>query len=423
MNSEAHIKITDMAFGGDGIGRLDDGRVVFVPFTTPGDEVNIALTEQKKTYCRGEIRQIITPGSQRTEPKCPHFGTCGGCRWQHINYPAQLALKRKMLVSELSKKTKNIDFDKITAQIEPSSPYAYRTAARVQVQKGKIGFFQEKTNTIVPISQCPVLSSRLQELVTGLKTALAPTKLDGFLEISEDFDGLTGVSIHSEFKVKIGLIERVKRYADTVLVDGNTKIDEESFMNGHGFFYIPGEFVQKNNEINRKLKKYLEKLIRTDIGTDTFVELFAGSGNLTHLLADLFKHGVAAESSHLSSELLSRNLAGKSVKVIETNLYKNPRQVLAKTADMMARTGHPNDGPDLIIADPPRAGLKNWSKLIHDIQPENVILISCYPPVFAYDANRIIEDGKYDAVSIRPFDMFPQTAHFEVVGHFTKLTM
>ena len=417
MNSETHVKITDMAFGGDGLGRLDDGRVVFVPFTAPGDELEIALTQQKKTYCRGEVRQVISPGPERTEPQCSHFGTCGGCRWQHINYPAQLALKREMLVSELAKKSKNTDFDKITAQIEPSLPYGYRTSARVQVQRGKIGFFQEKTNKIVPVSQCPVLSSRLRDLLTGLKTALAPTKFNGFLEITLDYDGRTGVSIHSEIRTKIGLVERVKRYADTVVVHGSVDINDEILMNGGGFSYVPGEFVQKNNQINQAIKEYLEKLIRDGMRTDTFVELFAGSGNLTHLLAGMFRYGVAAESSHPAARLLFRNLSGKSVRIVETNLYKNPGRVLVRTAEITKRAGHPKAGPDLLIADPPRAGLKNWAKLIRDMRPSNIILISCYPPVFAHDVSLIIDEG-YTVKSIRPFDMFPQTAHFEVVGHF-----
>jgi len=419
MNSEEQIKITAMAFGGDGIGRLSDGRVVFVPFTTPGDEVIVEITQKKKAFCRGKVKRIVSPGKARISPVCPHFGSCGGCRWQHISYAEQVLLKHEMLVSELKKRTKRSDLERITSQLVPSQAFGYRSSARIQLYKGRIGFFQEKTHQLVYVGKCPVISERLQELINGLKQAFEPTKFNGFAEITEDLEGRTGIYLYSEKKIKTGLIERIKKYADVVVTgDKDNEIKKENMLNGGDFNYLPGVFVQKNHAINEKVKSHIEGVVKDIMVRDTFLELFAGAGNFTHLLSGLFRQGVAAELPSVTSELLSQNLAQTGVKVVAENIYKRPGPVISAVRDMLSRGTGPNKRLDLLIADPPRAGLKNWNRIIQEVLPKNIILISCDPPVFAYDTSQILNSDRYDAVSITPFDMFPQTAHFEVVGYF-----
>ncbi len=419
VDGEKRIRITDMAFGGDGIGRLSDGRVVFVPFTAPGDELSIVLTGEKKRFCRGKVLDIFHHSPVRVKPTCPHFGMCGGCRWQHITYEAQRAFKRNMLISELVKKVKDIDFESITGNLVPSNPFAYRTAARIQVKKGRTGFFREKSNILVPVVTCPVLSRRLQGMISGLGEVFASTKSTGFMEISEDVDHKTGVSLHLVSGFKHGLRDRIQTYADIVVIEGLDAANSKNFMNGGGFAYIPGQFVQKNNGINARLKQYVKDLVIRETGLRSFIELFAGSGNFTTMLAGLFERGIAAESAPLATRMLRYNLAVANTVVVRTNLYKKTGPLLAKTRDLLTSSAVVK-GPDLLIADPPRAGLKDLFGFIEHVRPEHVVLISCYPPVFAHDVARLVRDGAYEIASIQPFDMFPQTAHFEVVGHFRR---
>src|SRR5687767_1795752 len=96
----ARVTLTDVAFGGEALGRLD-GRVVFVPFGLPGEEVEIEIVEDRRDYARGEIVEILTPSAERVEPRCQYFGACGGCSWQHADYSAALRFKREVVVDQL----------------------------------------------------------------------------------------------------------------------------------------------------------------------------------------------------------------------------------------------------------------------------------------------------------------------------------
>ena len=154
------IEITGLSSEGEGIGRLEDGRVAFVDGGVPGDQVELGDIEERKRFVRAGIARIVTPSPDRVDPVCPHVGTCGGCRWQHVRYEAQLEAKRSIVVSALER-IGGIDLgesfgDEI--EIVPSpEPYGYRARARWVEAGAGLGYRIRGTRDIHPVETCPVL--------------------------------------------------------------------------------------------------------------------------------------------------------------------------------------------------------------------------------------------------------------------------
>jgi len=159
------LTVHDMAFGGKGVGRAD-GMVVFVPFTIPGETVEVAVTRKKKSYAEARLVLVQTPSPDRVDPPCPYFGQCGGCAYQHIAYPAQLKIKEKQVTDTLRRVGKKTEV--LMRPIIPSpKPYEYRNRIRVHVTGNRIGFY-DINNRVMDIGQCliaaPEVNQRLQEL-------------------------------------------------------------------------------------------------------------------------------------------------------------------------------------------------------------------------------------------------------------------
>jgi 23S rRNA (uracil1939-C5)-methyltransferase len=153
------LEITALAAGGDGVGREDSGRVVFVPRSAPGDRVRVRLVEEKPRMARGEIVEVVRASPDRVAPPCPHFAEgCGGCTWQHVARPAQLAAKQQIVAGALRKLGVAIE-----AIADPSPPYGWRRRARFHVAGGKLGLYKMASHDVLPIDRCPQLEPELDE--------------------------------------------------------------------------------------------------------------------------------------------------------------------------------------------------------------------------------------------------------------------
>ena len=162
LNQLVEIDIENSAYGGDSIGRLPDGKTMFVPYVLPGERVQVKVTEEKKNYSKGSLVKVITPSEKRIVPRCLHFGQCGGCHYQHLDYPDQVILKQKVLVDQL------IRIGKITnPPVRPviASPEAwnYRNTMQFHVsQNGRLGFREAGSHAILEISECHLPCNRDQ---------------------------------------------------------------------------------------------------------------------------------------------------------------------------------------------------------------------------------------------------------------------
>ena len=194
------LTITALAAGGDGVARDDSGRVTFVPRTAPGDVVEVRVVKSTTSYARAALVEVLTPGA-RVDPACPHFARgCGGCSWQHVAYPAQLAAKQAIVAGALRK------LDVVVHPIAtPAPPLGWRRRARFHVQRGVTGLFAEGTHTLLPIDHCP-------QLDPALEPALARPHADGELAIALGHRGEIAVD-DEVVELEPGLTIRARDFA------------------------------------------------------------------------------------------------------------------------------------------------------------------------------------------------------------------
>ena len=165
------LDIHDVAFGGAGVGRLD-AKIVFVPFTIDGEQVEAEIVERRKSFDRAQLRKVVVRSAQRVNPICPYFGHCGGCDYQHITYQHQLGLKRRQVVQLLERIGRITDVE-VLPTLASASPYAFRNRISVHATEGRIGFFEKNSRNVVDVERCaiatPAVNDALKELrATGL---------------------------------------------------------------------------------------------------------------------------------------------------------------------------------------------------------------------------------------------------------------
>ena len=171
----ARVNIESLAHGGDGVSHLPDGRTVFVPYSCPGDELEVRITEDHGRWTRAVVEEIVTPSENRITAPCPYFGTCGGCQWQHVTYEQQLVAKRQALVDSLAR-IGHIPDAVVEAAVASPAEYGYRNKIEMAVAPGPrglaVGFMRAHTNDILPIDACLLLPKRAQRLPKSLAGAL-----------------------------------------------------------------------------------------------------------------------------------------------------------------------------------------------------------------------------------------------------------
>ena len=164
----AELDVTSVSHDGEGIGRLEDGRVVFVAGALPGERVRVTLCPAGKPPMRSALDEVLTPSHRRVVPRCRHFGRCGGCHFQHATYDAQLAMKRQLVTDQLRRLGK---FEDAAALVRPVfgmvNPWAYRNQARFAVADARAGFRRRDSALVEAIEECPVLVPKLQRAIAG----------------------------------------------------------------------------------------------------------------------------------------------------------------------------------------------------------------------------------------------------------------
>jgi tRNA/tmRNA/rRNA uracil-C5-methylase (TrmA/RlmC/RlmD family) len=371
------IDITALAAGGDGVGRMDDGRVVFVPFTAPGDRVRVRVVERKPRYLRGEVAELLTPGAARVDPVCPVFGSCGGCAWQHVDYAAQLEAKARIVRDALTRLAKLTPPE---FEIEPSpAAYAYRGRTRVVRRGGRVGYRRRRSHVVTPVSRCPVLQAPVEAELRSL--AGDASAKDGEWELASGVDGTRRVRLgrdpgHAGLELRVG--------PDALRVS-------------------PGVFFQSNALL-------LETLCRAVVeaaGNGAIAyDLFAGAGFLTLGLARRFDRVVALEGQPAAAADLAHNARRNAVEGIE---------VVEASMEAALDDGRLAPRPDAIVLDPPRTGLpRDVSGPLARLGAARIVYLSCDPATLARDLAPLMAEG-YGLAGVRAFDLFPQTPHVETL--------
>ena len=361
------LNIHDLAFGGEGVGRLDEF-VVFVPFVITGETVEAEVIEVKKNFARAKLLRVVTPSPERVAPECRYFTHCGGCQYQHIDYAAQLRFKHKQ-ISDLFERVGKISPERVAPVIGCPQPYGYRNRIMIRSQwngpakKLEIGFIRADNNWVQDLDECKIAEPSLNEQIKQVRANPPPR----------------------------GGLKFVLR----VQAEG-WEVPKDSFFQNN-FFLLP-----KLVEATR------EALVGS--GSKYLVDVYCGVGFFAISLGDVVEQFVGVEVDK------------PAIKAAKNNALRHRRPngefVLGDAQELLPSLLERFPAQDTtVILDPPRAGVpKSAIEQLRAIRPRQVIYVSCHPATLARDLNLLCADGVFELRSVRPLDMFPQTQHVECVA-------
>ncbi len=373
---------------------------MFVPASAPGDQLRIRLVEEKRRFARGEIVEVLAPGAARVEPRCPAVGVCGGCTWQHLDYPAQVAAKRQILRDSMER----IGGQRLAdapAMTPSPSPFGYRMRARLLELDGQLGYRALRSHSVCPVGHCPVLAPPLEAALGGLA--------DRIEEGAHGVTGLQGEPDGSEWEIAVGS-EGIAR-ASRLGPDGSVELGGETITLGVGARALrisPGTFFQANGLLHAAL---LEAVTRAVGSGESLLELHAGAGFFTLAVADGFARVQVVESGEGAVRDLRANLSAAGLERVDV--------VAGRVEEALPQRVHAR--PDVLLVDPPRAGLgADTVAAIATVSPTRIVYLSCDPATLARDTAELVASG-YALQSVEGFDLFPQTPHVEALACFTRV--
>lgn len=370
------LKVDRMTYGSAAVGRINTfgslkPLVIFVEGAVPGERVRARLKKHHKSYWEAELVEVLTSSPDRKSPECQVFSKCGGCQWQHLNYPAQLRSKAEILIHQLNRATRR-NQDELHSKLTvhgAKNPYHYRARMQIHGDKLGIGFFAEQSHSIVHTDACPVAHIDIQKTWTEfLRSGRA-------VELSR----ATGI-----FK-----IEWTREDSGQI---------KEAINRKHGAF----GFTQVNPEQNSVL---VDLVTQHAGGGQVVLDLYGGNGNLSNSLLDKYKQIVSVDSFN----------EGQDPVQIQGPLGAGRVFVRENVEDFLLNQRWRDwniQKIDCVIADPPRNGMCDASLRVASLNASRIILVSCDPSTLARDLTAF---QSYEIESLHLVDMFPQTYHMETV--------
>lgn len=412
------MEITAASYGPDGVGRRNDGKVVFVARAVPGDLVEVESVRETSSRIEARIGKLVRPSQHRRAVTCPVQQKCGGCPWMHIEREAQLLFKTDLLCQTLrGLKTE------ISPIVHDANELGYRQRARLQLaaRKGeplRIGFFSHGTHDIVPLRACPICLGPLSDAISSMAGLVINENFSASAEFVADDDGrvMAGTFLAKAHpnpqKLATFLGER-SNLAGCLVISPDRRRGQWGLEHSLSTVQdeprctiplFPTAFSQANPFVNRLLVAHVVELITGLGNTRELMELYAGHGNFTYPLA---------------TRGFRINAVEKGVNVALLPHAKGVRFTRKNAAAFLRRALKEKRQPTTLLLDPPRQGAKDTIPLIAEMSPQHVVYVSCDPNTFARDASSLIDAG-YRTVQITPFDMMPQTFHIELVALFVK---
>ena len=387
------IEIEKLVYGGDGLSRVD-GQVVLTPLVLPQEQVSVETTRIKNGLLRGSVTAIEQASPHRVTPRCPYFGACGGCQYQHSDYAFQVEQKRAILLENLQR----LGGIKFEGEIKAltGEPWFYRNRIQLHFEKGKSGFHRHGSNQLVPVSDCYIASPLLVEAIQKLSDIVTKHEWPGFLQSLELFSNETELQINvldSTRPVAARFFEWLKKWLPLAAGPINYQAAGHSFRISHGAFF----------QVNRFLIEQLVEEVTGGMGGNHAVDLYAGVG--------LFSLPLAAKFGRVDSVERS----GPAVRDLEFNADQaGLTNITATRADAEEFLRELEDTPDLVVVDPPRSGLgKEAAQELLRVRPKKLVIVSCDPATLARDLKVLVEGFEVRRMTL--VDLFPQTYHLETV--------
>jgi 23S rRNA (uracil1939-C5)-methyltransferase len=423
------LQIEKAVYGGAGLAHGPEGKAILAPFTLPGELIEAQLLEQKKTPDEALLLQVLTASKDRIKPTCSHFGECGGCQYQHAEYPAQLKIKSSILQETLERAGLTT---LATIRTHTSHPWGYRNRMRLRIEELngvlRVGYNRPGTNEFLAVHECsiaaPILWRAAQSLLqVGAQTPSAARWLINAGEVefftdSEEKKLQMTLFVRKNQPGLATFCEHLKQVIPELVGAGTSLIkltgpqrqiqkprpmenwgasglsyrvaDEDYWISRGGFF-----------QVNRFLIDELVRIVAANRDGQLAWDLYAGVGLFSRALAKKFQQVVAVET--LGADLI--------------NSFKGPRKraIEATTVEFLRHAVIQRERPQLIVMDPPRAGVgaEVCSFLARIAAPE-IVYVSCDPLTLARDLKMLVDEG-YKLEELHLVDLFPQTFHLETV--------
>jgi 23S rRNA (uracil1939-C5)-methyltransferase len=406
---EHEVTLTTLTYGGEAMGRLPDGRAVFVPFGLPNERVRVRLTEEKKGFARGEIVEFLETSAERIEARCIHFSKCGGCHYQNLSYEDQLKAKTDILRDQL-KRIGKIENPPVTSMVASDRAWNYRNHLQFHLtEEGKLGFVNARGRAVMPILECHLPETGIQsfwpelhfESKSDVDRVSMRSGLDEELLVILESETTDMPELEIEADVSI-----VHMYEDhTAVIAGQDHLTIRVLEKD--FHVSAASFFQVNTGMAEKMIEHLQSSLPVSLST-TLLDVYCGAGLFSRFFAPVCKQVIGIESSESACEDFAINLD----EFENVDLYEGPAE------EILPGLVGKFEGPLCMIVDPPRAGIeKHALDAIINIKPQVIAYVSCDPSTLARDAARLINAG-YRLEEVTPFDLFPQTYHIESVSLF-----
>ncbi len=350
------LTIERLANGGDGVGH-HDGKVIFVPFSAPGDELEVEITEDKPRFARARIINIKSPSKERVEPRCEVFGRCGGCQWQHLDYAAQ-AQHKERIFRETLERIGQLKEPTVEPIVPADQAWEYRQ--RIQLKSdgnGNLGFFAHGSHEVVSFDYCHISNAPLNAAIQEQRAVGHGIELN--------WDGQEVQIRHGEHR----------------------------------------SFEQVHHAQNRQLVACVKDYVAPQ-SHERLLELYCGNGN--------FSLGLASHCKHIFAADQNAEAIGRAQRATGQRKLAGLHFVVGSAEWALKKAIRDKERIDTVLLDPPRSGAKEILDLIVMLSAHKLVYVSCDPAALARDLKFLTKKG-YKLLRSRPIDMFPQTYHIESV--------
>ena len=425
------VTIEKPVYGGDCLTH-HAGKAIFVPFVLPGERVTITIQEEKRKFARGELVALQQSSPMRVEPRCVHFGQCGGCHWQHMDSGAQLSDKQAILAEALHRAGVQAA---VPIQTLSAEPWAYRNRARFAVQSVaegngfQLGYRARASHRMIAVTECPIAAPILLQSANRVAQALQSCNS---LHAIEEIEAMTTpgqdavlvtLLAHTQESTRLGpILPRILQQAGGgicgIAVAVRSAEDQMRIVARAGEFALhyavgateysvpSGVFFQGNRWLLEPFRDWVTR----DAKGETAWDLYAGVGFFAQVLEQHFASVIAVEASEASFAVLQNSLRKPRSKAVHATTveFLEQNRLLREPA------------PDWIVLDPPRAGLEAKAcTLLNAIHAPRMTYVSCDPITMARDLKALTAE-RFQIDSLLLVDLFPQTFHFESVVQLSR---
>ncbi len=381
---------------GDGVGRIEN-KPIYIKNAVSKDKLEVRITRVNKKYLQGEIVKIVKESEDRVKPLCPYFPKCGGCTFWNVNINKENEIKENYI----KRLFPNVKVNTIISNNEIN----YRNKVTFHIHNGKLGYYQKNSNNLVIIEECLILNKEINKIKKYLETLDLTKVTEIMIRYSNNYDELL-INFKGQLKDYNNLkkIKNIKSiYINNDLVYGNPTIKEK--INNLEFLIGPNSFFQINTNMIANLYNSIKNFITP---SSSLLDLYCGTGTIGIYLNEYFEHILGID---IVKENIENAFLNKEINKIDNISFQH------KDASSIENTYF-----DVVIVDPPRAGLGEKTKEhLLNINSKIIIYVSCNPNTLKKDIEKLKE--KYQLVEITPVNMFPKTEHIECVSvlHRKKL--